>query len=300
MLLGLAAADGAAARSCSAGRTPSSTRPALRVGAALEASDFHPGRSGRNHLLTLSRAAGLPRLAAWTTRCRLVELTSAARPPRQELLARACASGSPWPPRCSATPSCSSSTSPRTGSTPRASAGCATSCATSRPAGRTVFVSSHVLAEVAQTVDRVLIVNRGKLVIESPLGRADRAASAERCAFAARRPRALAGGARARAGIAVDAGDGCAARDGQRRPSRRRRDRRRAPRSSSHELVARELVARGDLPRADVGGRSGVIDQTRAELLEDPLDAHDARARARDGRARAALVILTGLLERHE
>src|SRR5215212_7346255 len=35
-------------------------RPALRVGAALEASDFHPGRSGRNHLLTLARASGLP------------------------------------------------------------------------------------------------------------------------------------------------------------------------------------------------------------------------------------------------
>jgi ABC-2 type transport system ATP-binding protein len=36
--------------------------------------------------------------------------------------------------------------------------------------GRTVLVSSHVLAEVAQTVDRVLIVNRGRLVTESSLG----------------------------------------------------------------------------------------------------------------------------------
>ena len=35
--------------------------------------------------------------------------------------------------------------------------------------GRTVFVSSHVLAEVAQTVDRVLIVNRGRLVVQSAL-----------------------------------------------------------------------------------------------------------------------------------
>jgi ABC-2 type transport system ATP-binding protein len=32
-----------------------------------------------------------------------------------------------------------------------------------------VLVSSHVLAEVAQTVDHVLIVNRGRLVVESPL-----------------------------------------------------------------------------------------------------------------------------------
>src|SRR3984957_4447607 len=31
--------------------------PALRVGAVLEATDFHPGRSGRGHLRTLRRAA---------------------------------------------------------------------------------------------------------------------------------------------------------------------------------------------------------------------------------------------------
>jgi ABC-2 type transport system ATP-binding protein len=32
--------------------------------------------------------------------------------------------------------------------------------------GRTVLISSHVLAEVAQTVDSVLIINRGRLVAE--------------------------------------------------------------------------------------------------------------------------------------
>jgi ABC-2 type transport system ATP-binding protein len=35
--------------------------------------------------------------------------------------------------------------------------------------GRTVLVSSHALAEVAQTVDQVLIINHGRLVIEAPL-----------------------------------------------------------------------------------------------------------------------------------
>ena len=34
---------------------------------------------------------------------------------------------------------------------------------------KTVLISSHVLAEVAQTVDQVLIINRGKLVVESSL-----------------------------------------------------------------------------------------------------------------------------------
>jgi ABC-2 type transport system ATP-binding protein len=32
-----------------------------------------------------------------------------------------------------------------------------------------VLISSHVLAEVAQTVDRTLIVSHGRLVVESPL-----------------------------------------------------------------------------------------------------------------------------------
>jgi len=35
--------------------------------------------------------------------------------------------------------------------------------------GKTVLVSSHVLAEVAQTVDDVIIINKGRLVTISPL-----------------------------------------------------------------------------------------------------------------------------------
>ena len=37
------------------------------------------------------------------------------------------------------------------------------------PPTETVFVSSHVLAEVAQTVDDVVIINKGRLVTISPL-----------------------------------------------------------------------------------------------------------------------------------
>ena len=35
--------------------------------------------------------------------------------------------------------------------------------------GRTVLISSHVLAEIAQTADRVLIISRGRLVLSSSL-----------------------------------------------------------------------------------------------------------------------------------
>ena len=35
--------------------------------------------------------------------------------------------------------------------------------------GKTVLISSHVLAEVAQTVDQVVIINKGRLVTFAPL-----------------------------------------------------------------------------------------------------------------------------------
>jgi ABC-2 type transport system ATP-binding protein len=35
--------------------------------------------------------------------------------------------------------------------------------------GRTVLVSSHLLAEVAQTVDRVVIIDRGRLLASGPI-----------------------------------------------------------------------------------------------------------------------------------
>ena len=41
-------------------------RPLHRVGAVLEASEVHPGRTGRNHLRVLAAAAG-PRARAWRT-----------------------------------------------------------------------------------------------------------------------------------------------------------------------------------------------------------------------------------------
>src|ERR1700709_2439985 len=48
-------------------------RPALRSGAGLEATDFHPGRTGRDHLRSLGRSVGLPDSRADEV-LRLVEL----------------------------------------------------------------------------------------------------------------------------------------------------------------------------------------------------------------------------------
>src|SRR5689334_6556070 len=56
------------------------TDPARTVGAVLEASSYHPARSGRNHLRVLSTAAGIPAARADETLAQ-VELSGAARRP---------------------------------------------------------------------------------------------------------------------------------------------------------------------------------------------------------------------------
>jgi len=63
MLLGLVTPTAGAARI--QGRTYRELSAPLRhVGAVLEASSFHPGRTARNHLRVVTTAAGLPRTQA--------------------------------------------------------------------------------------------------------------------------------------------------------------------------------------------------------------------------------------------
>jgi ABC-2 type transport system ATP-binding protein len=142
-------------------------RPALRVGAVLEATDFHPGRSGRNHLLTLTRASGLPDSRVDVV-LKIVGLETAARRRvkgyslgmRQRLGLAAALLGEP---------ELLVLDEPANGLDPEGVRWLRDFLRAFAKGGRTVFVSSHVLAEVAQTVDHVLIINRGRLVTEAPL-----------------------------------------------------------------------------------------------------------------------------------
>ena len=136
--------------------------------------------------------------------------------------------------------------------------------------GRTVLVSSHVLAEVAQTVDHVLII-AGELVIESPLDELT-AGSAAPCACAARMPRLQE--ALERDGSPPT---GRRARSSSGHHHRARgRDRRSRP-ASCCTSCGGSVLARRDLPRAHLGGRNDRPDPGRDP--QDPLDAHHARAR---------------------
>ncbi len=144
-------------------------RPALRVGAVLEATDFHPGRSGRDHLRTLSRAVDLPDSRVDEV-LRLVELDGAAKRRvkgyslgmRQRLGLASALLGDP---------ELLVLDEPANGLDPEGVRWLRDFLRSFASEGRTVLISSHVLAEVAQTVDQVLIINGGRLVIETSLDR---------------------------------------------------------------------------------------------------------------------------------
>jgi ABC-2 type transport system ATP-binding protein len=133
----------------------------------LEATDFHPGRSGRNHLRMLGRAAGIPDSRVQEV-LRLVELDSTADRRvkgyslgmRQRLGLASALLGDP---------DLLILDEPANGLDPEGVRWLRDFLRAYAAGGRTVLVSSHVLAEVAQTVDHVLIIAHGRLVIESPL-----------------------------------------------------------------------------------------------------------------------------------
>jgi ABC-2 type transport system ATP-binding protein len=166
MLLGLAAPSSGSASIF--GRPYSELeRPALRVGAVLEATDFHPGRSGRDHLRMLSRVASLPDARVEEV-LRLVELDRAAGRRvkgyslgmRQRLGLAAALLGDP---------ELLILDEPANGLDPEGVRWLRDFLRAFAADSRTVLISSHVLAEVAQTVDQVLIINRGRLVVEASL-----------------------------------------------------------------------------------------------------------------------------------
>lgn len=156
-------------------------RPAARVGAVLEAADFHPGRSGRDHLCALALALGRDvddggwfrgreRAAAKRVDAvlDLVELADAGRRRvgsyslgmRQRLGLAAALLGDP---------ELLILDEPANGLDPEGVRWLREFMRAFAAEGKTVLVSSHVLAEVAQTVDQVVIINKGKLVTFSPL-----------------------------------------------------------------------------------------------------------------------------------
>jgi ABC-2 type transport system ATP-binding protein len=141
--------------------------PARRVGAVLESNDFHPGRSGRDHLRVLAAAAEIP-TARVEEVLDVVGLAAAAHRPgrtyslgmRQRLGLAGALLGKP---------TLLVLDEPTNGMDPAGVQWLRTMLRHFAADGGSVLVSSHLLAEVAQSVDRVLISSQGRLVADAAL-----------------------------------------------------------------------------------------------------------------------------------
>jgi ABC-2 type transport system ATP-binding protein len=141
--------------------------PLRTIGAALEATAFHPGRSGRNHLRTLAAAARIPDSRVEEV-LEMVELDSAAGRRvkgyslgmRQRLALAAALLGEPR---------ILILDEPANGLDPQGMRWLRDLLRDQAAGGRTVLVSSHLLSEVAQTADELVMIRDGKLVSQTSL-----------------------------------------------------------------------------------------------------------------------------------
>jgi ABC-2 type transport system ATP-binding protein len=145
--------------------------PVRTVGASLEASDFHPGRTARAHLQVMALAAGIE-VARCDALLAQVGLTDTADRRvggfslgmRQRLALAQALLGDPPVLLLD---------EPANGLDPAGIAWLRGFLRALAAEGRTVLISSHVLSEVEQTVDDVVVISRGRLVRQGALAELD-------------------------------------------------------------------------------------------------------------------------------
>jgi ABC-2 type transport system ATP-binding protein len=141
--------------------------PRRRVGAALGVDAFHPGRSGRNHLRVLARAGAAPAGRVEEV-LDLVGLTDDAgrtvraysHGMRQRLGLAAALLGDPDVLICD---------EPANGLDPQGIVWMRGLLQRLAREGRAILMSSHLLSEVTQTVDRVVVISSGTLRYDGEL-----------------------------------------------------------------------------------------------------------------------------------
>jgi len=138
-----------------------------QVGASLEATGFHPGRTARAHLRTRAMARGLDGAGIDATLA-MVDLAGDANRRtgvfslgmKQRLGLAAALLGDP---------EVLILDEPANGLDPEGVKWLRGLLRGLAGQGRTIFVSSHILTEVTQTADHVVIVNRGRLIANARL-----------------------------------------------------------------------------------------------------------------------------------
>ena len=141
--------------------------PLREVGGLLEASSIHPGRSARSHLRSLAQTNAISRRRVDEV-LELVGLTSVATKRAgkfslgmtQRLGIAAALLGDP---------PVLLFDEPVNGLDPEGIRWVRTLCKALAAEGRTVFISSHLMAEMALTADHLVVVGKGRLIAEMPV-----------------------------------------------------------------------------------------------------------------------------------
>src|SRR5215469_5063877 len=177
MLLGLTAPTSGTA-TINGARYRDLPHPAHTVGAALDNDCFHPGRSGAEHLRIMATAAGISRRRVAKV-LDIVGLTEAGHRRvgtyslgmRQRLTLATTLLGDPGVLILD---------EPLNGLDPDGIRWMRDLLRQLAGEGRTVLVSSHLLAEAAQTVDDVVVITHGRLAAEGPVAELTAATSTTR------------------------------------------------------------------------------------------------------------------------
>jgi ABC-2 type transport system ATP-binding protein len=141
--------------------------PLREVGALLEARAIHTGRSARNHLLGLAATTGIP-VKRVDEVLELVGLSAVA-----DKRTRGFSLGM-WQRLGIATallgdPHTLVLDEPVNGLDPEGILWIRTLLQSLAAEGRTIFVSSHLMSEMAQTAEHVIIIGKGKLIADMPV-----------------------------------------------------------------------------------------------------------------------------------
>ncbi|GAA2542141.1 hypothetical protein GCM10010435_07160 [Winogradskya consettensis] len=180
LILGLDQPDGGRVRI--GGRRYRELRWPLReVGAMLEAKAFHPGRSARSHLAALAAGNAIPRTRVDEV-LDLVGLTSAAgrRAGKfslgmgQRLGVAAALLGDP---------AVLLLDEPVNGLDPEGVRWIRNLLTSLAAEGRTVFVSSHLISEMAVTAERLVVIGRGRLLANTTVAELSAGAASLEAAF---------------------------------------------------------------------------------------------------------------------
>lgn len=148
-------------------RYPDLSDPLRVVGAALEVTGFHPGRTAREHLIVTAIEAGIDRTRVATVLATTAMSEYANRRVggfssgmRQRLALSAALLGDP---------SILVLDEPANGLDPAGMAWLRGALRTFADRGGAVLISSHVLAEVQAVADRVVVIDDGRLITQGPI-----------------------------------------------------------------------------------------------------------------------------------